>query len=63
MLVSETYFLFYVSAVRALLDELNANSAAGLIAHKALPLIATLDQHTSKLERLVNAQSNPTPQQ
>ena len=37
MVVSDTYFLLYISAVRELIDALNKESASGLIPHHALP--------------------------
>ena len=62
-MVTNTYLMLYASLVRELINELNSNSAAGLITHKALPLISVLDQHTTKLERIIrNAQSQPASQ-
>ena len=64
MVVSETYFLLYISAVRELIDALNKESASGLIPHHALPLLTVIDKHTRNMERLLrNAQSRPAPQQ
>lgn len=42
----------YIAAVRALIDELNRESASGLITARALPLISTVDRMTRTLERL-----------
>jgi hypothetical protein len=63
MLINDTYLMLYLSIARELIDELNANSAAGLITQRALPLISVLDQHTRKIERMIrDAQSQPASQ-
>ena len=64
MVVSDTYFLLYISAVRELIDALNKESASGLIPHNALPLLTVIDKHTRNMERLLrNAQTHGPSQQ
>lgn len=41
----------YLAAVRALVDELNRESASGLITRHALVLIGTVDRMTRAMER------------
>lgn len=41
----------YIRAVRALLDELNRNSASGLITREALILMGPVETMTRELER------------
>jgi hypothetical protein len=64
VVVSDTYLLLYVSAVRELITALHKESASGLIPHNALPLLTVIDKHTRNIERLLrNAQIGSTSQQ
>jgi sugar phosphate isomerase/epimerase len=45
----------YLAAVRELLDELNAESASGLITFRCAVLISSVDRQTRTLERAVSA--------